>query len=432
MPIDLDNLVAQDDDGNVVRYDEGQNRWISVKDPLEIELMRAGPAFQTAAGAFEGATGLLSLAGAITGSDLGSAAQRLSPSATNLGFAATFLPAGIKAGLVGMRAVKEMGLDATTRIGKIEGRATAGFDVRATFDPAAALTVEGGPSITANFKRRGFGVGQGDIDPGVFRRTAGGIKNIFQNITEKGELFRSIAGRRGPNAARQLQLNVHAMRGAKGQVGDFLPNGGISRTGAGQITQRNNDEFTRAIRQPLESIDIPRSVKNHRRALSKLPEIEAVLFKDLLAQDRITAMQVKTWRQELSKLTRSENDLIRQTSKDLLNIIDDEIVPGWDAIDGDLWKDARETWRFVQAMIEGLGGEGGNIVWARWNSKMLDMFPLEAGTDLAGQVKLSKLAKETLEARAEIEFQGGVQTAANQLSAVDFITVGQAGSGVVR
>ena len=438
---DISNLTAVNPEtGEVIKMVDGQ--WVPVG-RSEQQLRRAPKLVQALAGMFEGATGGLTIASALPGvDDFGAAAADVSPVATGIGFVSTFGVEGIKAiggatkliGALG-RSAKQRGASNAAAAEKVVKDTVVDFDVRdVPFDPERALAGRG-PDITEEFKRRGLGIGQGEIDPSMTERLAGAFKNLFQNVTEKSQVLRAIAGRKGPIAARQLQLNVHALRGARGTPGDFLPSGGISRQGAGAAKIANDREFARAIKEPLAITDIPRAAKNHRKNLEKLPEIEAVLFKDLLAADKITAVQTKTWRQDLSKLTRSDNDLIRSTAKDLIRLIDDEIVPSFgDAIDGPLWEQARETWRWVESLIAGMGDAGGNINWSRWNSKVLEMFPMDArfGGVVPGQVKLSKLSQQTLDARDALEFAGGVPVVPNQLSAVDFITVGQAGSGVVR
>ena len=438
---DLNNLVATNPEtGEVIKMLDGQ--WVPMG-RSEQQLQRAPKLVQALAGLFEGATGGLTIASTLPGvDDFGAAAADVSPIATGIGFASTFGVEGIKAVAGATKLITAMGRGARARatsnanVAKQAGDVVTDFDVRdVPFSPERALNAPGGPAVTEEFKRRGFGIGQGEIDPNITERLAGAFKNLFQNVTEKSQIIRGIAGRRGPIAARQLELNVHALRGARGQPGDFLPNGGISRQGAGAAKLRNDNEFSRAIKEPLTSTEIPRAAKNHRKNLKKLPEIEAVLFKDLLGQDRITAMQTKTWRQDLSELTRSSNDLIRSTARDLIKVIDDEIVPSLgDAIDGPLWESARETWRFVEALLEGVGDAGGNVNWARWNSKILDMFPFDAraGGVVEGQVKMSNLAKETLEARDKFEFAGGVPVQPNQLSAIDFIVGGQGSRGIIR
>ena len=442
----LNNLVATNPEtGEVIKMVGGQ--WVPMG-RAEQQIQRAPKLVQTLAGLFEGATGGLTIADMIApgtkefGGGFGQAAQDVSPTATAIGFASTFGVEGIRAVSGATKLIGAMGRSAGQRatrnanVARQAGEeAIVDFDVRnVPFDPERALAGRG-PDITEEFKRRGLGIGQGEIDPNMTERLAGAFKNLFQNVTEKSQILRAIAGRKGPIAARQLQLNVHALRGARGTAGDFLPSGGISREGAGMAKVANDREFARAIREPLTSTDIPRTAKQHRIKLQKLPEIEATLFKDLLGQDMITAMQTKTWRQDLSKLTRSDNDLIRQTAQDLIKVIDDEIVPALgDAIDGPLWEQARETWRWVESLIAGMGDAGGNINWSRWNSKVLEMFPNDArfGGVVEGQVKLTELSQQTLAARDALEFAGGVPVIPNQLSAIDFIVGGQGSRGIIR
>ena len=176
-------------------------------------------------------------------------------------------------------------------------------------------------------------------------------------------------------------------------------------------------------------------------ALARINSTELDMFRELFEQNQMTARQLFDWRRQLSGLTRSSNISIRTRAGELIKELD-EIAKRTDHIDEVLWEQAQETWRFVETMLAGLGKEAGNVSFPAYKAKALEMFPSEMRKAQEGQRALSETGNRVIRGMQEIEFQGGVMTPADQISAIDFILAGTAtgavggtaiiGSGVFR
>lgn len=426
---------ARDPTGQLFRLDTESGRWMPASDA---ELAIALNPISGGISAFiEGAVGIPSIADALAGTggpeSVSSALRNVRPGTSALGFAATVAPAALKApGAIGSL-LKGAGARATR-------------NTQTASDIAGLLKQEGGPAITQQFKRRpglipGSGLGAGDVDPGFLNRTAGAFKNLGQNLIEKSQILRGAFGRGSPNIARQFETNIHAGRGAGAIGSDFNAAGGLTRQGAGRIVTRNDEAFQDAFLQKDLVID-PRSqvMRSIRQDIKGLDKRDQALFQDILKKTEMNPEEFRNWRREMSRLTRSDDDVVRKFARQIVEEID-EIAKATNGIDEVLWQQAQETWRFIEAMIAGLGKEGGNISFPAWKAKLIQMFPQEMGigrqaertargTSIGGQRPLSDTARDTIKAAQEIEFQGGVTTPADQISAIDFILAGSVTAGV--
>lgn len=427
---------ARDPTGQLFRLNVTTGRWDPASDAeLAIAL---NPVSSTISGLTEGATGVLSIAELLSGTagdeSVAGAVRSIRPGTTAVGAAATFIPAAA-AGFKALGVLRGGASRATTN-------ATTGNEI------AGLLRQEGGPAITKQFKRTtgivpGTGIGAGEFQPGFLNRTGAAFKNLGQNIIEKSQLLRGAFGRGAPNIARQFETNIHAGRGAGAIGSDFNAAGGLTRAGAGRIVTRNDEMFQDAFLDKSLVIQtqsqVMRSIKQDIKGLDKRDQ---ALFSDILKKNTMNPEDFRVFRREMSRLTRSDDDTIRKFARQIVEEID-EIAKATEGIDAILWEQAQETWRFVEAMIAGLGKEGGNIGFPAWKSKLIQMFPQEfeigrqagrtsAGLGIGGQRPLSQTGRDTLAAATEIEFQGGVMTPADQISAIDFILGAQGGSGVFR
>ena len=181
--------VAKDKDGNVFRLDSETGEWVPAT-PEAINLM-SNPAAASITSFIEGATGVVSIAEMLSGTDsaVSQALQDVNPVAQGAGMAATVVGG---AGLARGAARTAQGLGLTGKGRKVIDGLQAAED--AITVPRNFKTVVRGP------------------EPGTVRGAAGGLAGAGQAVVEGSQVLRGAFPGLSPNIGRQAATNQASLR----------------------------------------------------------------------------------------------------------------------------------------------------------------------------------------------------------------------------
>lgn len=389
--------------GEIVRLDMRTGEWVPAT-PEDITIAQR-PVVGRGIAAAQGA-GLLNLGfGAEDRAALGEAAETAFPGSALAGNAAA-LAATIPLAGNAVRLVRGMGL------------ANRGASVAATTNQGQRVARNLGDVI------------RGEA-PGPVRRAVGGLGDVAQAAGESSKILRGLFGgtRFAPNVQRG-QAAVQAMvRGAGGSIDDLTRQGEITRGAFGNLVRKNAQQFDDAIIDPGGIVAGPKDLASVRNMLKPIPRAEREILGAQMARGELTAKQLKSWREEMVKLSsKAQQDTIRTAANNIVKRLDELAEKSKGIIDTKVWKDAREKWRFIQALRQ--AQRTGEFSFRGGQSGLRKFFrkEFEEG-NLAG---LSDEGREAIETIIRIEEAGGVRTFPEGLSAVDFLLGGAAGAGIVR
>ena len=406
--------VARDEAGNVFRLDSESGQWVPAT-PEAINLM-ANPVAGSITSFIEGATGVVSIAEMLSGSDsqVSEALSDVNPVAQGTGMAASVVGG---AGLARGASATARGLGLTGKGRKIiEGLQAA----------------EDRIPVPRNFKTVVRGA-----DPGTARGAAGGLAGAGQAVLEGSQVLRGAAPGLSPNIGRQAATNTAALRpfgitpAAGGKVGRKL---------GSDAKQATDDLYDAVIAKPDAQISTA-AFQDLAKNIKATSVVEQTVFKETLDLKTMTPKQILNRRKAIAKVNaETSDDIVRDQSQKVLDLID-SIIDSDDAFNAAKLADADESWRFLQALRAGLG-QGEQISNSRWTNELAKFFPEEFGLARVGQAskrgrKLSQQGQESINAALEIETAGGVKTPPEGLTAIDFLLGGGAllggtGAGIFR
>lgn len=312
---------------------------------------------------------------------------------------------GVSFGVPNQQAGRAARSEFASRLGDLEERRGArsresplaqGLGVAATFGApfagaaARGIARKGGQEIVERVQQK-VSRDLGDVirgpDPGPVRSAAGAAGDQITAIAEAVPILRGFA--RLPAERRARQMGRMAWTGAGATARDF-GKGGIVRTrSANRIVRETENMFEEAVDADA-LIDVGQELARTRALVKTLPKAERELFGENLSKGVLTGKQFKSWRQEMSKMSaKDSNEVRRNLARQLVDGLD-KVALKSDAINHELWKEARGRWRWWLALNKGQAWKGGNVKPTTLANNMKSIFgnefTLGRGTGQTGEL----------------------------------------------